>query len=1251
MEAVPTLLLDAPRISKVGSRLRVTVLEAKGLRAADVSVMGRLIGGGGTSDPYCCCEVLGKPDTKFQTKHISKTLEPQWNEEHEIEDYEQGDPLEFTVFDYDEGSNDLLGKATLGSSHFDREGGFEGNLGLRESAAKVAATLLVKVEVLPPLLPEAPRISVHGSRLLVTVFRAKGLRAADINVMGKLRGGRGTSDPYCCCEVLGKPDTKFQTTHINKTLEPEWNEEHEIDDYEPGCPLEFRVFDHDQGSGDDLLGRVTLFSNYFDREGGFEGELRLRESGTQGPAAKLFVRVEVLPPLLPEAPRVSEVGSRLRVTVLAAKGLRAADFNLINKLNGGGGTSDPYCVCEVPGKPDSKLQTRHLSKTCDPEWNEEHDIEDYEQGDPLEFKVFDHDRGDDLLGKVTLPGTYFDRDGGFSGELRLRESAKTGPAATLSLRVEVLPPLIPDAPPVSESGSRLRVTVLGAKGLRAADWNILGAATGVRGTSDPYCRFGVPGKPESKVQTQHITKTLDPEWNEEHEIEEWEQGDPLEFTVLDHGRGSGDDLLGRYLLPGNLFDREGGFEGEVRLRGCGNGPAAKLTLNVQVLPPLLPYDPPISRLGSRLKIAVLGAKGLRAADFNNLGRLAGGGGTSHPYCCCEVPGNPDSKVQTETTSKTLNPEWNEEFEIEDYEKGDPLEFSIYDYDMSSADVFLGRVTLVGNYFDREGGFEGELRLKEAGTKRGPAAKLHVKVEVLPPLWPEAEPIWCPGGRLIVQILGAKNLRAAYFNVMGKLRGEGGTLDSYCRCEVPEKPETKVQTQCISKTLEPMWNEEFEVAEYEQGDPLEFNVFDYCKSSADDFLGRATLLSHYFDREGGFEADLNLKCCGTRGALATLAVRVVIIVPEADPAEEERRKAEMGLWLSSPRQAEVQEVEGVLEREPLKRGEVIVRMQYSSVQPLDTHIWKGEAKGGLPRGLGFEGVGMVTMSRDDEMSEGTRVAFMLRDYVADASCWRTQVRLSHQRACIARLPQGLVPQEAAAAITSTLTAIACLRHFSPGCHVSENAGGAVVVVTGACGAVGLALCQLAALRGMRTVALVRGGFRAAWLEKELGKAHRGRISAVDITSTGWLALAAALCACSDEGGGADGVIDGVGGPALVDIARRLLRPRGKVVRYGVAGGQEADAAAMGAASRELNLALVNESAASTLALHDASAHLSDALTHMAAGRLHGFIWQSVNWRNAAFCLQPQPSWSPYPTQVDEWRPWDERRIGRILLKFD
>merc|ERR1712176_444655 len=135
--------------------------------------------------------------------------------------------------------------------------------------------------------------------------------------------------------------------------------------------------------------------------------------------------------------------------------------------------------------------------------------------------------------------------------------------------------------------------------------------------------------------------------------------------------------------------------------------------------------------------------------------------------------------------------------------------------------------------------------------------------------------------------------------------------------------------------------------------------------------------------------------------------------------------------------------------------------------------------------GFEGVGTVVCSRSAAFPVGTRVGFIFRRFREDFGCWRNTVALSPERACIVQIPGSLALQEVAAGITSTLTAFACLRHFN---------AGSIIIVPGACGAVGLALLELAALRGMRAVGLLRGAERTSWIAKELGAS--GRVFAVD-----------------------------------------------------------------------------------------------------------------------------------------------------------
>lgn len=845
IEALPEL----PQISEPHCRLQIVVVSASGLRAADWSF------GGGKSDPFCVCQPIGKPWSKVETTYKSKTLEPEWNETFEIPEYARYDSLSVQVYDYDQGSTaDLLGEVVLEYDEFDREGGFDGKLRLKGAGDK-SSYVNLRVNVLPPPLPEAETVSEPGSRLQVHMISARRLRAADFSFMGT-----GSSDPFCTCEVLGDAEMKVETKHKTKTLEPVWDETHEIPRWIQGAAIEFKVFDYDRGSAADLLGRAELPSWMFDREGGFSGELHLLECG-RGLQGLITVRVDVLPPLLPDAPTISEPGSRLKVVMISATGLRAADWSLM-----GGGKSDPFCTCEIAGKPEMKVETKHISKTLEPVWNQEFEIQLYEQGCDLEFKVWDHDFGSsaDLLGKALLHARNFDREGGFEGDLKLLDAG--GAKAFVKIRVEVLPPLLAAAPPVSQPGCSLAVHIVNAAGLRAADWG---------GKSDPFCTVHIMDREqETKITTKVINKTLNPNWDEHFEIDDYDRGQALELKVFDYDRGSASDLLGRAVLIGGFFDREGGFQGEMKLMDCGKGKAATLNVCVKVLPPEYPPADPISEPGSWLRVTMISAAGLRAADWSLTSA-----GQSDPFCVVSVRGRGETaSVRTRHLAKTLTPEWNEQKSLNGYESGDSLSIEIFDYDIGSAADKLGRAILPATAFDREGGFDGELKLKDSGKE---GATVRLKVEVMSALLLSKAPTVSKlGSSLLIEIRAATGLRS-----ISGVRDESPLF--WCVCAVRGNPDVMYQTQnVVSGESSPFWAEETKFEAYTVGDCLDFKVYGSLPGSGAAsealLLGSYTLLSGDFDREGGFSGQLRLRDCG-KGVNATLATSVQVLPPERPPA--------------------------------------------------------------------------------------------------------------------------------------------------------------------------------------------------------------------------------------------------------------------------------------------------------------------------------------------------------------------------------
>eukprot|EP00927_Polykrikos_kofoidii_P052187 TRINITY_DN45972_c0_g1_i1.p1 TRINITY_DN45972_c0_g1~~TRINITY_DN45972_c0_g1_i1.p1 ORF type:complete len:492 (+),score=59.69 TRINITY_DN45972_c0_g1_i1:161-1477(+) len=120
--------------------------------------------------------------------------------------------------------------------------------------------------------------------------------------------------------------------------------------------------------------------------------------------------------------------------------------------------------------------------------------------------------------------------------------------------------------PFSVGPKKLQVTIVQATGLRHLNF------TG----DNMYCSFKVlrmdgnsgPPTPHCSYETRTVSKTLDPVWNETHEVDAWHIGDPLEFTILDKGLLAS-KTEGRAVLPSEYF-YPNGFDGDVPIEGLTN---------------------------------------------------------------------------------------------------------------------------------------------------------------------------------------------------------------------------------------------------------------------------------------------------------------------------------------------------------------------------------------------------------------------------------------------------------------------------------------------------------------------------------------------------------------------------------------------------------------------------------------------------------------------------------------------------------
>lgn len=188
-----------------------------------------------------------------------------------------------------------------------------------------------------------------------------------------------------------------------------------------------------------------------------------------------------------------------------------------------------------------------------------------------------------------------------------------------------------------------------------------------------------------------------------------------------------------------------------------------------------------------LCLKVICARDLEAMDF---------GGTSDPYVKIALG---DQKFRSSIVKKSLNPEWEEFFEMNVLDWAVPLKLSVWDEDAMSADDIIGDCGIwLEDIFED---------MRRDGTK-----DLHSRAQ------------------LRITIIRARNLIAA---------DSGGTSDPYVRMHVGGKDSSGQKTTVKNKTLNPVWNEtfEFDIGSDERKEVLTIECFDKDIIGSDDSLGK------------------------------------------------------------------------------------------------------------------------------------------------------------------------------------------------------------------------------------------------------------------------------------------------------------------------------------------------------------------------------------------------------------------------------
>jgi NADPH-dependent curcumin reductase len=228
------------------------------------------------------------------------------------------------------------------------------------------------------------------------------------------------------------------------------------------------------------------------------------------------------------------------------------------------------------------------------------------------------------------------------------------------------------------------------------------------------------------------------------------------------------------------------------------------------------------------------------------------------------------------------------------------------------------------------------------------------------------------------------------------------------------------------------------------------------------------------------------------------------------------------------------------------GEALARVRYLSIDPT-IRTWMDDAPGYLPP-IAIDEV--VRAGGIAEVLESNTDAYAVGDLLFGMTGWQDYVIADEGERALQSLPAGVSPTIALGALGITgMTAYFGLLDVG---RVQE---GDVVVVSGAAGATGSTVGQIAKIKGAGKVIGIAGGpEKCAWIVEELGYDE-----AIDYKSDD---VAARLRAAAP--GGIDLYFDNVGGEIL-DICLAQLALRGRIVLCGAISGYNARGAATGPAN--------------------------------------------------------------------------------------
>ncbi|XP_023674062.2 multiple C2 and transmembrane domain-containing protein 1-like isoform X2 [Paramormyrops kingsleyae] len=384
------------------------------------------------------------------------------------------------------------------------------------------------------------------------------------------------------------------------------------------------------------------------------------------------------------------------------------------------------------------------------------------------------------------------------------------------------------------------------------------------GTSDPYVKLKIAGKEVFRSKTIH--KNLNPVWDEKVSLLVDSLSEPLYFKVFDYDFGLQDDFMGSaYLYLESLeLKRTHDVKLELKDAHCPDEDLGSLELAVTLTPKEMDSkDSKMLLRRSWKRTSKLQYHSLRLSDLHRKSQLWRGivsialiegsnlkpmdsNGLSDPYVKFRLG---HQKYKSKTMSKTLNPQWREQFDFHIYEEhGGIIDITVWDKDAAKKDDFMGRCQVDLSTLSKERTHKLEVPLEEG---RGMlmmlvtlTASAAVSISDLP-----VNMLDDPYERK--QILSRYSLLRSFHNIkdvgvvqVKVIRAEGlmvadvtGKSDPFC---VVELSNDRLQTHTVYKNLNPEWNKVFTFNVKDIHSALEVTVYDEDRDRSADFLGKVAI---------------------------------------------------------------------------------------------------------------------------------------------------------------------------------------------------------------------------------------------------------------------------------------------------------------------------------------------------------------------------------------------------------------------------